>query len=470
MATTKHLLQAAAGAGGNNLDDYWFSVVTTGESPHYSWQVNVNGNGEILAKGYSDTASTSYAAYYLKFDVDGTLDLQFGLNENNINLNIFTDGGGALDDDGNIYACANANDTDGWHPTITKLNSSGTIVWDKEFHKVQTSSSNGSQFQYMQLNSSGDLYVAGKYRYDGDPTTQIVAKYNSSGVLQWHNTIDSTPADGNYNATATTNLALDSNENLIVGGRFLVTVSSVQYQALLVKYNSSGVQQWSRSYIQDASFGYTTTGYARGVAVDSSDNVYMGWQTGWSSSDSTLSGSLIKHNSSGAVQWTKVWGGGSQTLTSGIAVDSNDDIIAVGHSKNSGGTDYAQTQGHIIKFNSSGTEQWQRRFRVGDGSTYYLAFTDVTVDANDNIIMTAYTNNDDSKTKPLILKIPSDGSLTGTYGDYVFESSSVPVTTQTPRTVTGQFSTTETLSGVTTPNGTMQKANHNATGTVTDLD
>jgi hypothetical protein len=165
-----------------------------------------------------------------------------------------------------------------------------------------------------------------------------------------------------------------------------------------------------------------------------------------------------------------VWGGGSVSLTSGVAVDSNDDIIVVGYSRNSGGTDYAQAQGHIIKFNSSGTEQWQRRFRVGNGSTYYLAFTDVTVDANDNIIMTAYTNNNDSNTKPLILKIPSDGSLTGTYGDYVFESSSVPITTQTPRTVTGQFSTTETLSGVTTPDGTMQKVNHNATGTITDLD
>ena len=86
-------------------------------------------------------------------------------------------------------------------------------------------------------------------------------------------------------------------------------------------------------------FGY-------GVAVDSSDNVYL---TGYTNSSGAgmYDMVLVKYDSSGELHWDTTWGGNNSDKGIGIAVDSSDNIYLAGftHSFGEGATDMA-----LVKF------------------------------------------------------------------------------------------------------------------------
>jgi hypothetical protein len=67
-----------------------------------------------------------------------------------------------------------------------------------------------------------------------------------------------------------------------------------------LKYNSSGTKQWTKQ------LGTSSSDYAKGVAVDSSNNIYVTGYTGGGLDGNTNSGSndifLVKYNSSGTKQ------------------------------------------------------------------------------------------------------------------------------------------------------------------------
>ena len=142
----------------------------------------------------------------------------------------------------------------------------------------------------MTVDSSNNIYVTG-YTWGGlDGNTRLGAgdlflvKYNSSGVKQWTRQLGTSAIDYGYGVT------VDSSNNIYVtgdtqGGLDGNTNSGGECKGyndnkipcsdlILVKYNSSGVKQWTR---QLGSFSWDS-GY--GVTVDSSDNIYVTGMTG----------------------------------------------------------------------------------------------------------------------------------------------------------------------------------------------
>ncbi len=72
------------------------------------------------------------------------------------------------------------------------------------------------------------------------------------------------------------------------------------YDLILVKYNSSGVKQWTRQ------LGTSTSDYGHGVTVDSSNNIYVTGRTSGRLDGNTNSGGvdlfLMQYNSDGVLQ------------------------------------------------------------------------------------------------------------------------------------------------------------------------
>ena len=97
--------------------------------------------------------------------------------------------------------------------------------------------------------------------------------------------------------------------------------------------------------------------------MDSSDNIYVtGYTAGGLVGNTTSGGTdlfLVKYNSSGVKQWTKQLGTSETDVTLSVSVDSSDNIYVTGYTEggldgntNAGGMDI-----FLVKYNSSGVKQ-----------------------------------------------------------------------------------------------------------------
>ena len=131
---------------------------------------------------------------------------------------------------------------------------------------------------------------------------------------------------------------------------------NVPNDLFVVKYNSSGTKQWTKQ------LGTSSGDRAYGVAVDSSGNVYAAGYTA-GALDGSNAGSydlfVVKYNSSGTRQWTKQLGTSGDDRANGVAVDSSDNIYVTGYTYGSldGNTNAGSSDLFLVKYNSSGVKQ-----------------------------------------------------------------------------------------------------------------
>lgn len=200
--------------------------------------------------------------------------------------------GVAIDSSSNIYVA-------GWSSNaklyVAKYNSSGTVQWQRNFALTDTTS-----HARVAVDSSANVYVTAIYQNSSGGLNLAIVKYNTSGVLQWQQSLaDSNTAVSQY--VDCFGIATDSSGNLYISGRTKSLGSSGTNRGFVAKYNTSGVLQWQR--VLSASGGTQDLAITNGIAVDSSANVYV---TGYyydANSDSQAF--VIKYNTSGVLQWQR---------------------------------------------------------------------------------------------------------------------------------------------------------------------
>ena len=238
-----------------------------------------------------------------------------------------------------------------------KLNSSGTITWTKNFGGVGVSANT----QGVAVDSSGNVYLSGDFMTASLTTPALtkigsqdglVLKLDSSGTTTWAKSF------GGSGASITARgLALDSSGNSYFSGYFesgaLTTPALAQIgtkDALAIKLDSSGTTTWAKSF---GGAGAATTG--RGIAVDSSGNVYLGgfFQTASMTTPAlALTGPqdafALKLNSSGNATWAKkFFGSGAFATNASLALDEVGNVYLGGYFATSSMTAPALTLGAI---------------------------------------------------------------------------------------------------------------------------
>ena len=242
--------------------------------------------------------------------------------------------------------------------------------------------------------SSGNVYVTGgaKGRLDGNTsagnTDLFMLKYNSSGTKQWTKQLGSSGRDS---ANA---IAIDSSGNLYVTGMTFGgldwNTSAGSNDLFVVKYNSSGTKQWTEQ------LGSASSDIANGVATDSSGNVYLAGVTyGGLDGNSNQDNSdlfVVKYNSSGTKQWTKQYGTDRYDEARGVATDSSGNVYVVGGTKGNlnGISNSGRTDAFVIKFNSSDTKQWTKKL----GTWQNDLANGVATDSSGNFYVTGFTYQD----------------------------------------------------------------------------
>ncbi len=217
------------------------------------------------------------------------------------------------------------------HIHLIKYNSSGMQLWNQTWKPNQFNRCNG-----MTIDSLDNIYLVGSSKSD-----LCLLKYNCSGVLQWNRTWDGGISDrGN-------SIVLDSSENIyIVGTTYSSEVGG--YDVCLLKYDSSGLLQWNKTW------GGIYADYGKIIILDSSNNIYLAGETN-SFGEGEYDIFLLKYDSSGVFQWNKTWGGSSYDWCGGIGLDSLNNIYIVGTTVNFGA---GKKEIVLIKYDSSGVLQW----------------------------------------------------------------------------------------------------------------
>jgi hypothetical protein len=185
---------------------------------------------------------------------------------------------------------------------IMKLSSSGTVLWTK-LHQ-----SSGSDIGYaVTTDSSNNIYVTGMTNGGLDNNTQVgsgdmfLVKYNSSGTKQW------TKQPGTSSRESGQSVITDTSGNIYVtgytGGSLDGNTNQGSNDIFLVKYNSSGVKQWTKQ------LGTSSSDYGSAIGIFSSNNQDYIYITG--TTDGALDGNtnseasdifVVKYNTDGVKQ------------------------------------------------------------------------------------------------------------------------------------------------------------------------
>jgi len=176
--------------------------------------------------------------------------------------------GVALDAENNLYAMGGTNSTGAGSQDflLVKYDTTGSIVWQRVL------GTSGFDFRGGVVTDSGNnVYFIGR---NGDNKAQL-AKYNSSGTLVWQRELDGGSSDQGQA------IAIDSADNVYVGGQ-AETGSSGFADFLIAKYNSSGTIQWQRylgssnsENVQGLTIDSADNVYAIGATLIGSDDHFL---------------------------------------------------------------------------------------------------------------------------------------------------------------------------------------------------
>jgi hypothetical protein len=401
-----------SGSGGPPASAYYMGTVSsTYDSNNNANDSAVDSAGNTFYVGPVTVSNTgSYGLLLTKFNNQGILQWQrqlIGPGNQTTGSRI------VISSTNDIYVAGYAVGGDGG-AILVKYNTSGTLQWQKGFNGNSDAYGNG-----LDIDTSDNLYLGIQYYISGQ-SVAVLNKYDSAGTLQWTKQLSHPTGNNVY----LNRVIVDSSSNAYTVGQTQLSgnYSSVQ----LAKYNTSGTLQWQ----QELFTNFTSSGGA-GIALDSLGNIYVCGQTDSDNNAFKYDMLLAKLNSSGTVQWSRRLTTGTQTyntfITVGqdIAIDSLDNIYICGQEK----IDPPEINyGIVAKYDTSGSLQWQRTI-TGNAD---IKLRSINVDSNSTLYITgaiAPGNTASNGGSWLLLTVPSDGSLTGTYTDsgisIVYASSSL---------------------------------------------
>ncbi len=421
--------------GGDTLSDkYWFNYLRPNFSTNVAKvRVAVDKSGNVFTSGAekpNSSAGTNVEGTTIaKYDASGVFqwDRHIWYQNNNYNEHVYFENL-ATDNDGNVYAAGwgtygNTGTSD--DIPIVKYDTNGNLQWQITFYTSSLERCYG-----MDVDGAGNIYLA-IYTFHtasgaGYEDPCVVAKINSSGVLQWQKGIGGDSGTQDFNAEG---IKVDSSGNVYVTGS-IYDAGFGKQTGFIIKLDSSGNRLWQRNLIPSSSGALINHVRLYDVAVDSNDNPYVVGYT--SIGVNNTHGIIASWDASGTgMLYYKKFGthglaNNFDTYLFSIAIDKYDNIYTTGYISGISyyEANYTTTDAIIAKWDTSLNLQWQRTFGrptyVGNNS---VESTDIDVDKSGNVYVAAQVGVIErdtyfygvASTSATVVKLPSDGSLIGMY-------------------------------------------------------
>lgn len=332
--------------------------------------VAADAAGNIYVAGFGDGGNTQNDIMLLKYNSSGdriwdtTWNGSASLDD--IPVDMAIDMNGAILITGNTEPDTVSGSSD---YIILKFNPNGGLTWQAQYSRPAVA--NGKdEVAKLGLDGTGDVFVTGRSS-NGSDDDYVTLKYSgTTGALLWTQIYNS--GNGTDRGTA---LAVDNNGSVIVSGR---SDNGNNDDIRTIKYNTSGTLQWTKGW----NSSYNQNDRAIALVVDALDNVYVCGQSDADNSNITdYDFSTLKYNSSGVLQWSRMAGSTSlqYDIPSSIAVDGNGNIFVTGKSDLNADPLITDNDFMTVMYNSAGTQVWLNTYagtRIGGGDIPYSMVTD----------------------------------------------------------------------------------------------
>ena len=302
------------------------NAAQAGSAIDYATALAVDAAGNVYVTGVSSGGSCCGDDYVtIKYNAAGTALWTKRYNHTYSSTDIPT--AIAVDKTGNVYvtgrSVGNASNYD--YATI-KYAANGTQLWVKRYLGIPTGAANIDYAKGIAIDGTGNIIVTGQSgaASSGSAGDYATVKYNPAGTQLWVKRFD---GNAHYEDDAKA-VAVDALGNIFVTGWSMTAQTGVQTLPAYatIKYSPAGVQLWSRLYR-----GAGKVDYATALALDTAGNVYV---TGNSSVGyfGDYDYATVKYNTSGVQQWVKTYGGVAKyyDTPSAIAVNSTNNVFVTG--------------------------------------------------------------------------------------------------------------------------------------------
>ena len=288
----------------------------------------------------------------------------------------------AMDSNGNVFVAGSVIEYGmDKNFALQKIDALGNTSWVKTINGTSVGSSDSAQA--LAFDSLGNIYVAGYTHNKGTSSDFTVAKYDQAGTQLWVTNYDYITETDRILA-----IAVDSGNNVYVTGRSDSDPSNIisNDDILTIKFNSTGTLQWATRY--NGSGNLIDTG--RIVKVSTGGNVYVGGRT---SNGLNYDYIVIKYNSTGVQQWINIYDGGGNDEGFFMEIDALENIYITGNSDNA---NLSNTDIVTLKINSGGVLQWQKNFD-GNAAGNDFADA-IKIDSLGNVIVAGTSDTDTTST------------------------------------------------------------------------
>jgi len=242
---------------------------------------------------------------------------------------------------------------------VAKYDTGGVQHWVRQLGRVVEQSIG------VAADSLGNVYVAGTsamdVTFDGEPSAGssdiFLVKYDPSGVKQW------TRQFGTEDGDEATSVTVDNNDFIYIAGSTLGALDGTPRfgeNAFVVKFDSGGARLWNQM------FGSQDWDEPWSIATDSGGTISVAGRAPGSMPGFTNAGGddlfVVQYDASGTIAWTSQLGTASDDQALGVTM-LNGDAYAVGltYGGLDGNTNAGQSDFFLTKFNASGVKQWTRQ-------------------------------------------------------------------------------------------------------------
>ena len=417
--TAQQLQLKAAGlwpTAGNLAVTYWVNIITgTATATYTGINLDSAGNAVICGKQENGTYDDVYVAKLDPFgDVLWSKQLEIGTT---YGKSVGSVRAPAIDSSDNIYTCFSVSQSgsdyvNDW--AVAKMATNGTLTSDI----ILGTAAEGYDRGYAIMWNGTNIITVGDY--DNTNYVCMVGLNTSLGVTT------------NYQYTG--NVMMPQSVSFDGSNYYMTAIKNGFYAfpAYVVKVSSGYALQWCSGLGNDSSGDPSSPSFTKAISIGG-DVYACGYSSKIKSVATNYVGLLWKANSSGVSQWQRAVGdsAGMETIfLRDMAVTSDSKLIVTGVSKVTGGTDKI----YVAKIDPTTPSMiWEREVSIGSA----CSGQSIKLDADGNIYI--------SGTSGVVLKLPSDGSITGTFGSIVVTSVSRGI--QTPTTL--ETTTTQSLSTAT---------------------